>query len=191
LVWGSFEGRLGGRGRNCPNQISIVTRYGSYVNGFRTITISSSEGKSLQRAETRGEAALPSPQPSKAWMGGASGGLVCVERTLLSAASDSCPEKREQARSNRTGRRRRPRPPFAKYAKDGAPTAWLCLRDQKPGPAPLSRRESPDDGGCGIPPFTNRRVWHPQATSRKAREVAHPSLPLYCQLAPHITIYPP
>ena len=22
--------------RNCPNQISIVTRYGSYVNGFRT-----------------------------------------------------------------------------------------------------------------------------------------------------------
>jgi hypothetical protein len=29
--------------RNCPNQISIVTRYGSYVNGFRTITISSSE----------------------------------------------------------------------------------------------------------------------------------------------------
>jgi hypothetical protein len=50
--------------------------------------------QSLERAEARGEAALPSPQPSQAWIGGASGGLVCVERTLLSAASDSCPEKR-------------------------------------------------------------------------------------------------
>ena len=28
--------------RNCPNQISIVTRDGAYVNGFRTITISTS-----------------------------------------------------------------------------------------------------------------------------------------------------
>jgi len=57
----------------------------------------------LERAKARGEAALHSPQPSQAWIGGASGGLVCVERTLLSAASDSCPEKREQSRSNRTG----------------------------------------------------------------------------------------
>ncbi len=48
-----------------------------------------------KRAKTRGEAALHSPKPIKAWLGGASGGLVCVERTLLSAASDSCPEKRE------------------------------------------------------------------------------------------------
>jgi hypothetical protein len=57
-----------------------------------------SEAKDLLLArltKARGEAALRSPKPSKAWMGGAAGGLVCVERTLLSAASDSCPEKRE------------------------------------------------------------------------------------------------
>jgi hypothetical protein len=40
---GRFEGRLGGRVRNCPKQISIVTRYGAYVNGFQTIATSSSE----------------------------------------------------------------------------------------------------------------------------------------------------
>jgi hypothetical protein len=52
--------------------------------------------------QTRGEAAPHSPKPSQAWIGGPSGGLVGVERTLLSAASDSCPEKREKSRSNRT-----------------------------------------------------------------------------------------
>ena len=67
---------------------------------------------SLERAETRGEAALPSPQPSQAWMGGAAGALVGVERTLLSAASDSCPEKREQSRSNRTDRNPKRRESF-------------------------------------------------------------------------------
>src|ERR1019366_2492829 len=31
---GQLRGPSCGLGRNCPNQISIVTRYGSYVNGF-------------------------------------------------------------------------------------------------------------------------------------------------------------
>jgi REP element-mobilizing transposase RayT len=39
--------------RNCPNQISIVTRHGSYVNGFRTITISSSEGNKAWSEQKR------------------------------------------------------------------------------------------------------------------------------------------
>ena len=45
--------------------------------------------------------------PSRAFREGAllnrRRGLVCVERTLLSAAFDSCPEKTEQSKSNRTG----------------------------------------------------------------------------------------
>src|ERR1019366_3419150 len=129
---------------------------------FEPLRFQAPKRTKLEQAETRGEAALPSPQPSKAWMGGASGGLVCVERTLLPAASDSCPEKREQARSNRTGRRRRPRPPFAKYAKDGAPTAWLCLRDQKPKPAPFvsrfSRRGTPPPL-MAAPPLRSLQGW--------------------------------
>jgi REP element-mobilizing transposase RayT len=39
--------------RNCPNQISIVTRYGSYVNGFRSITISSSEANKAWSEQKR------------------------------------------------------------------------------------------------------------------------------------------
>jgi hypothetical protein len=66
--------------------------------------------------------------PGKAWIGGAPGGLVCVERTLLSTAFDSSPEKREWSRSNRTGQQPNARtrefiPPFGDATQPKSPAA--------------------------------------------------------------------
>src|ERR1035441_10062027 len=44
---------------------------------------------------------IPVTESGDEQTGGA--GVVCVERTLLSAAADSCPEKTKYSRSNRTG----------------------------------------------------------------------------------------
>jgi hypothetical protein len=69
---------------------------------------------------------------SKAWIGGAPGGLVRVERTLLSAAFDSSPEKRERSRSNPTGQQPDARtrefiPPFGDATQPKSPALRFAI----------------------------------------------------------------
>jgi len=80
-------------------------------------------------SDTPGEVPRHSPR-ERSWIGGARGGLVCVERTLLSAAFDSGPEKRERSRSNRTGQQPDARtrefiPPFGDATPPKSPA--LCF----------------------------------------------------------------
>jgi len=105
---------------------------------FQALDLSSGS-KRVERAKARREAALYSPQSSKAWIGGAPGEPVCVERTLLSAAFDfdfwqplSDPEKRESSRSSRTGqqpdaRTRELIPPFGDATQPKSPALRFAI----------------------------------------------------------------
>ena len=78
----------------------------------------------------------------------AGAGVVCVERTLLSAAADSCPEKTKYSRSNRTG------PQCVR-------TSFRTVRWNKKAHAPRS-------GGTGKPgtAVPGKRNWTQQSPAR-------------------------
>jgi hypothetical protein len=120
---------------------SAAALLGSTLLRFQALDPSSGN-KRLERVGVRGEAALYSPQSSKAWVGGASGGLVCVERTLLSAALDSSPKKRGWSRSNNTGKH-----PDAK-SREFIPPFGGATRPKSPALRFAIGRVTPPDGPC-------------------------------------------
>jgi hypothetical protein len=103
----------------CPTHRVLCDEWDSASRTGKDLAETLSRFQCVNGTQTNREAALHAPEPREARFGGVPGGLVCVERTLLSAAFDSCPEKSEQSKSNRGGVPARPMAVMSKSAESG------------------------------------------------------------------------